>query len=69
MVALIGPCQTTPARQIVPGNSANHFDLESPRSLARLEQPLTALEGLRGTVAIEENPAPSRPFPILRVLC
>jgi hypothetical protein len=48
VVALIGP------RQIVAGNSVNYFDLENPASLARLEQPLTALETLRGTVVIDE---------------
>lgn len=71
VVALIGPRQsgkTTLARRIVPGNSTNYFDLESPRSLARLEQPLTALEGLRGTVVIDEIQHRPDLFPILRVL-
>jgi molybdopterin-guanine dinucleotide biosynthesis protein len=40
VVALIGLRQsgkTTLARQIVPGSAVNYFDLESPRSLARVE--------------------------------
>ena len=71
VVALIGPRQsgkTTLARQIVPASSINYFDLENPASLARLEQPLTALEGLRGTVAIDEIQHRPDLFPILRVL-
>jgi predicted AAA+ superfamily ATPase len=71
VVALIGPRQsgkTTLARQVVPGDSANYFDLENPASLARLEQPMTALEGLRGTVAIDEIQHRPDLFPILRVL-
>jgi predicted AAA+ superfamily ATPase len=71
VVGLIGPRQsgkTTLARQVVPGDSANYFDLENPASLARLEQPMTALEGLRGTVAIDEIQHRPDLFPILRVL-
>ena len=57
MVALIGPRQcgkTTLARQFVAVDSANYFDLEDPVSLARLDQPMTALQGLRGLVVIDE---------------
>ncbi len=71
VVALIGPRQsgkTTLAREIVPAGSINYFDLENPASLARLEQPLTALQDLRGTVAIDEIQHRSDLFPILRVL-
>lgn len=71
VVALIGPRQsgkTTLARQIVAGNSVNYFDLENPVSLARLEQPLTALETLRGTVVIDEIQHRPDFFPVLRVL-
>jgi len=49
LVALIGPRQvgkTTLARQIVPVDSPNYFDLEDPASLARLDEPMTALSGL-----------------------
>jgi len=69
--ALIGPRhsgKTTLAGEIVPAGSINYFDLENPASLARLEQPLTALEDLRGTVAIDEIQHRSDLFPILRVL-
>ena len=37
VLALLGPRQcgkTTLARQFVPANSLNHFDLEDPRSVA-----------------------------------
>jgi predicted AAA+ superfamily ATPase len=57
VVALLGPRQcgkTTLARRLVPVASANYFDLEDPISLARLEEPLTALAELRGTVVIDE---------------
>jgi uncharacterized protein len=71
VVALIGPRQcgkTTLARQIEPADSANYFDLEDPASLARLEQPMTALESLRGTVVIDEIQHRPNLFPLLRVL-
>jgi hypothetical protein len=70
-VALIGPRQcgkTTLARQFVPPNSLNYFDLEDPLSLARLEQPLTALNNLHGLVVIDEIQRKPDLFPILRVL-
>lgn len=71
VVALIGPRQcgkTTIARQIVPDASSNYFDLENPTSLARLEQPVIALEDLRGIVVIDEIQRRPDLFPILRVL-
>ena len=71
VVALIGPRQcgkTTLARQIEPAHSSNYFDLEDPASLARLEQPMTALESLRGTVVIDEIQHRPNLFPLLRVL-
>jgi predicted AAA+ superfamily ATPase len=71
VVALLGPRQcgkTTLARQLVPVTSANYFDLEDPISLARLEEPLTALAELRGTVVIDEVQRRPELFPILRVL-
>lgn len=71
VVALIGPrrCgKTTLARQIEPARSNNYFDLEDPASLARLEQPMTALENLRGVVVIDEIQHRPNLFPILRVL-
>jgi len=71
VVALIGPRQcgkTTLARQIEPNHSGNYFDLEDPASLARLDQPMTALESLRGIVVIDEIQHRPNLFPILRVL-
>jgi len=72
VVALIGPrkCgKTTLARQFVPVDSLNYFDLEDPVSLARLDQPMTALQSLRGLVVIDEIQRRPDLFPILRVLC
>jgi predicted AAA+ superfamily ATPase len=71
VVALIGPRQsgkTTLARQIVPNRSPNYFDLEEPASLALLDQPMTALENLRGIVVIDEVQHRPDIFPVLRVL-
>jgi hypothetical protein len=71
VVALIGPRQcgkTTLARQLVRADSLNYFDLEDPRSLARLAEPMTALESLRGLVVIDEVQRRPEIFPVLRVL-
>jgi predicted AAA+ superfamily ATPase len=71
VVALVGPRQsgkTTLARGIVDQRSARYFDLEDPRSLARLEEPMTALAPLRGTVVIDEVQRRPDLFPVLRVL-
>ena len=71
IVALIGPRQsgkTTLARQFVRSDSVNYFDLEDPVSLARLEQPVTALQDLRDLVVIDEIQRRPDLFPILRVL-
>ncbi len=71
VVALIGPRQcgkTTLARERVLAESPNYFDLEDPESLARLDQPMTALKSLRGVVVIDEIQRRPDLFPILRVL-
>jgi predicted AAA+ superfamily ATPase len=71
VTVLIGPRQcgkTTLARQYVPLDSLNYFDLEDPVSLARLEQPMTALGELQGVVVIDEVQRRPDLFPILRVL-
>lgn len=72
VVALVGPRQsgkTTLARQFVPANSLNYFDLEDITSLTRLQEPMTALRDLRGLVVIDEIQRMPGLFPILRVLC
>jgi predicted AAA+ superfamily ATPase len=71
VVALIGPRQcgkTTAARWLVPAQSPRYFDLEDPASLARLDEPMTALAPLRGLVAIDEIQRRPDLFPVLRVL-
>jgi predicted AAA+ superfamily ATPase len=71
VVALVGPRQcgkTTLARQLLPTESLNYFDLEDPASLARLDEPMTALAGLRGVVVIDEVQRRPDLFPVLRVL-
>ena len=71
IVALIGPRQsgkTTLARQIVAPGSTAYFDLEDPRSLARLSEPMTTLAPLRGTIVIDEVQRRPDLFPMLRVL-
>lgn len=45
-----------------------HFDLENPRHLARLEDPLYALEDLRGLVVLDEIQLRPELFSVLRVL-
>ncbi len=71
VTALIGPRQcgkTTLARQFVPSESLNYFDLEDPVSLARLDEPMTALTGLTGLIVIDEIQRRPELFPVLRVL-
>jgi uncharacterized protein len=71
VVAILGARQcgkTTLARQFVPAESLNYFDLEDPASLARLAEPDTALRPLRGLVVIDEIQRRPDLFPLLRVL-
>ena len=68
VTALLGPRQcgkTTLAQSL---KAEHFFDLEDPRSLARLDEPQTALEGLTGTVVIDEVQRKPDLFPLLRVL-
>ena len=68
VTALLGPRQcgkTTLAQSL---KAEHFFDLEDPRSLARLNEPQTALEGLTGTVVIDEVQRKPDLFPLLRVL-
>ena len=71
VVVLSGPRQvgkTTLAREFLAEDSPNYFDLEDPPSLARLDEPKTALEPLRGLVVIDEVQRRPDLFPVLRVL-
>ncbi len=71
VVMLTGPRQcgkTTLAREFLAEDSLNYFDLEDPVSLARLEQPMTALRPLRGLVVIDEIQRLPDLFVVLRVL-
>ena len=71
VVALLGPRQcgkTTLARGFVSPESLNYFDLEDPASLARLDEPATALKPLKGLVVIDEVQRRPDLFPLLRVL-
>ncbi len=71
VVVVTGPRQvgkTTIARQFVPIDDLNYFDLEDPASLARLSEPMTALRNLSGLVVIDEVQRRPDLFPILRVL-
>lgn len=68
---LTGPRQagkTTLARELLPEDSPNYFDLEDPPSLARLDEPRTALGPLQGLVVIDEVQRRPDLFPVLRVL-
>ncbi len=71
IVVLLGPRQcgkTTLARQFVPVDSLNYFDLEDPSDLTRLNEPMTALRNLKGIIVIDEIQRRPDLFPILRVL-
>jgi hypothetical protein len=71
VVALIGPRQcgkTTLAQQFLDSDSPNYFDLEEPSILARLDEPMVALRGLKGLVVIDEVQRKPGLFPVLRVL-
>ncbi|HVN83018.1 MAG TPA: ATP-binding protein [Terriglobia bacterium] len=71
VTAIVGPRQcgkTTLARQFLSPDSPKYFDLEDPVSLARLDQPMTALGSLRGLVVIDEIQRRPDLFPLLRVL-
>jgi hypothetical protein len=71
VVVLSGPRQcgkTTLARELLSPDSINYFDLEDPTSVARLEEPMTALGPLAGLVVIDEIQRRPDLFPVLRVL-
>jgi predicted AAA+ superfamily ATPase len=73
VVGLIGARQvgkTTLAMAFSAGfpGEVTRFDLENPRHLFRLEDPMFALESLRGLVVLDEIQLRPELFPVLRVL-
>jgi predicted AAA+ superfamily ATPase len=71
VIALLGPRQcgkTTLARQMIPAGHPQYFDLEDPVVARLMENPMTALQGLRGLVVIDEAQRQPGLFPVLRVL-
>lgn len=73
VVGLIGARQigkTTLAGALAAGfeGEVTRFDLESPRDLHRLDDPLFALEELTGLVVLDEIQLRPELFPVLRVL-
>lgn len=71
VVVLTGPRQcgkTTLAREFLSPDSENYFDLEDPATIARLEEPMTALRPLSGLIVIDEVQRVPDLFPVLRVL-
>ncbi|MEZ6038036.1 MAG: ATP-binding protein [Planctomycetota bacterium] len=71
VVMLLGPRQcgkTTLARAVASSRKATMFDLEAPGDLARLSEPMIALQRLRGLVIIDEAQLLPELFPVLRVL-
>lgn len=73
VVAILGPRQcgkTTLSRQFSSQWKAEttFFDLEHPRDVQRLEEPMLALENLSGLIVIDEIQKTPDLFPVLRVL-
>ncbi len=73
VVAILGPRQcgkTTLSRQFSAEWSSEpvFFDLEHPRDLRRMEEPLLALENVSGLIVIDEIQRAPDLFPVLRVL-
>ncbi len=72
VVALLGARQvgkTTLALEFAATQErVTRFDLEDPRDVARLNEPMLALEPLRGLVIVDEIQARPGLFPVLRVL-
>jgi uncharacterized protein len=70
VAALLGPRQcgkTTLAREVAASN-ALFLDLENPRDLAVLDEPMMFLAQQRGLVVIDEVQRRPELFPVLRVL-
>lgn len=72
IVSMLGPRQcgkTTLAKIIVSQiNESHFFDLEHPSDIAKLQNPLLALEDLTGLIVLDEVQLMPELFPVLRVL-
>ena len=73
VVALLGARQvgkTTLAREIarVRGGASHFYDLENPRDVARLSDPMSELGNLKGLIVLDEIQRSPELFPVLRVL-
>src|ERR1700721_1369454 len=73
VVALLGARQVgkTPVPAPVAPPVSDHstrFDLENPADVARLADPMLALQGLKGIVVLDEVQRRPELFPVLRVL-
>ncbi|MEA3305377.1 MAG: ATP-binding protein [Candidatus Omnitrophota bacterium] len=73
IVAILGPRQcgkTTLSRQLLSQypSRVTVFDLEDPLHLERLQEPLLALENVKGLIIIDEIQRRPDLFPVLRVL-
>lgn len=71
VVALLGPRQcgkTTLARMISSNRESVFFDMENPVDIARMENPLLTLQGLRGLIVIDEIQRKPEIFDVIRVL-
>jgi len=73
VVGIIGARQvgkTSIAREIIKRtkNSVSYFDLENPEDLARLQDPMLALGGLKGLIVFDEIQRLPELFPVIRVL-
>jgi len=73
VVAIVGPRQSgkTTIGSLVAAcrkSKMTRFDLESPRDIERLRDPVLALEPLRGLVVLDEIQRRPELFPVLRVL-
>ena len=73
VVAILGPRQigkTTLAHEFAKRTAGpvTRFDLEDPRDLSRLDDPVSALDRLRGLIVLDEIQRLPEVFPVLRVL-
>jgi len=71
VVAALGARQvgkTTLARTFKNKDNVTYFDLEDPRDLAKLDNPMLMLESLQGLIIIDEIQRRPNLFPALRVL-